>query len=127
MPSYAEGSKWPAPAGLIRSVGPIIARGAASVHGADDSQLLEDVRAVPDIVAHVNRAIEEGTIGREKANAADLQIAPSIRLMLTFDDLKPMINTTAAGELAMRLFPDWPGHAPAGTIPTGLAPSAAPA
>jgi glutathione S-transferase len=108
-------------------VGPIIAHGAARVHGADDSQLLEDVRAVPDVVAHVNRAIDEGTIGGGAPNAADLQIAPSIRLMLTFDDLKPMIERTPAGELARRLFPDWAGHAPAGTIPTPMVPSSAPA
>ncbi len=117
MPSYAEGSKWPLPAAVIRRVGPIIARGAARVHGAGNSRLLEDMRAVPELVAHVNRAIDEGTIGGQNPNAADLQIAPSIRLMLTFDDLKPMIDGTPAGALAVRLFPDWPGHSPAGTIP----------
>lgn len=127
MPSYVEGSKWPVPAAAVRAVGPIIAHGAARVHGADDSQLLEDVRAVRDVVAHVNRAIDEGTIGGESPNAADLQIAPSIRLMLTFDDLKPMIERTPAGELALRWFPDWAGHAPAGTIPTPMVPSSAPA
>ncbi len=47
--------------------------------------------------------------------------------MLTFDDLKPVIEGTLAGELALRLFPHWPGHAPQGTIPTGTAPSPAPA
>lgn len=127
MPSYAENSKWPVPAAVIRSVGPIIARGAARVHGADDARLAEDVRAVPELVAHVNRAMDEGTIGGHSPNAADLQIAPSIRLLLTFDDLKPMIEGTPAGELALRWFPDWPGHSPAGTIPTGLIPSPAPA
>lgn len=127
MPSYAEGSKWPVPAAVIRRVGPIIARGAARVHGADDARLLEDLRAVPELVAHVNRAIAEGTIGGQSPNAADLQVAPSIRLMLTFDDLKPMIEGTPAGELALRLFPDWPGHSPAGTIPTGIVRSPAPA
>lgn len=127
MPSYAQGSRWPVPAAVIRAVGPIIARGAARVHGADNSQLVDDVRAVPEFVAHVNRAIDEGTIGAESPNAADLQIAPSIRLMLTFDDLKPMIEGTPAGELALRLVPDWPGHSPAGTIPTSIAPSPAPA
>ena len=127
MPSYAEGSKWPVPAGVIRRVGPIIARGAARVHGADNARLVEDVRAVPELIAHGNRAIDEGTIGGHSPNAADLQIAPSIRLMLTFDDLKPMIAGTPAGELALRLFPDWPGHSPVGTIPTGMVPSPAPA
>jgi len=108
MASYVQNSKWPMPESVLRAVGPAIARGAARLHGADDSQLAADVRAVPSLTQRVNAAIEAGEIGGDRPNAADLQIAPSVRLLLTFEDLRPMIEGSPAAELGERLFPMWP-------------------
>ena len=63
-------------------------------------------------------------MGAEPPNAADLQIATSVALLMTLDDLKPFIEGRPAGELARRLVPDFPGRTPAG-LPAGLARAAA--
>ena len=38
-------------------------------------------------------------------------------------DLRPLIEARPRGELALRLFPDFPGDAPAGMIPAELLPA----
>ena len=48
----------------------------------------------------------------EQLNAADFQIAPSIGLAMTLDDLRPAIERRPAGELAKRVVPDYPGKTP---------------
>jgi glutathione S-transferase len=52
-------------------------------------------------------------IGGAEPNVADYQIAPSLRLMMTMDDLRPAIENRPAGKLAKRVVPEFPGHAPA--------------
>jgi glutathione S-transferase len=56
-------------------------------------------------------------MGGEEPNAADLQIAPTLRLLMTLEDLRPLIEDRPAGQLAMRLFPQADGHMPAGAYP----------
>jgi glutathione S-transferase len=68
-------------------------------------------------------------MGGDSPNAADLQIAPTIRLMLTIADVRPLIDGRPCGELARELFPDWDGDQPAGVFPPDWlpAPAATPA
>ena len=49
-------------------------------------------------------------IGGERPNAADFQIAPSVRLMLCFDQLRPHVEDRPAGAHALTLVPDYPGR-----------------
>ncbi len=50
----------------------------------------------------VDELIERGVIGGSERNAADYQIATSISLLLTMDDLRPMIEGRPAGGLRAR-------------------------
>jgi glutathione S-transferase len=62
--------------------------------------------------------IADGTIGDpEHPNAADLQLASTIRLLLTLADARPLIDGRPCAELAMRLFPKIDGELPAGSLP----------
>jgi glutathione S-transferase len=83
-------------------------------------QALEDL---PGLFDHVDGLIEAGTIGGDTPNAADLQIAGSMRLLLTFADLRDAIDGRAAGRHARRLIPRYPGDVPAGTFPDAWIPS----
>ena len=56
--------------------------------------------------------IAEGVLGGEQPNAADLQIATTVRLLMTLQDLRPAIAARPAGDLATRVAPDYPGDAP---------------
>ena len=60
----------------------------------------------------VDAWIAAGVLDGEQLNAADFQIAPSIGLAMTLDDLRPAIESRPAGELARRVVPDYPGKTP---------------
>jgi glutathione S-transferase len=65
--------------------------------------------ALPAQLDRVDALLAEGVIGGAKRNAADFQIAPSVRLMMNFDQLRPQIETRPAGRHALELVPDYPG------------------
>ena len=63
-------------------------------------------------------ATADGTIGDpEHPSAADLQLASTIRLLLTFADARSLINGRLCAELAMRLLPRTDGELPIGSLP----------
>ena len=64
------------------------------------------------MIDRVDALIADGTIGGDEPNAADFQIAPSIALLMTLDDIRPLIEGRPAAALANRLVPGFPGHAP---------------
>jgi glutathione S-transferase len=75
---------------------------------ADDAHVREDLRRLPEQLGQVDEWIADGLIGSDEPNAADFQIAPSLRLLLAFDDLKPLLEGTAARGLALRYQPRFP-------------------
>ncbi len=108
--TYAEGARLGIPIGLaVRTAAPIV---AASVrfNQADDEHVRQDLAALPGALDRIDDWIEEGLLGGETPNAADFQIATSVRLLMTMDDLRGAIEGRPAGELAMRMCPDFPGR-----------------
>jgi glutathione S-transferase len=108
--SYSEGSNLPVPAPIAARTGaPVIAM-AKRRNKATDEAVRTDLAELPAILDHVDQLIDDGVIDGESPNVADYQIAPSVRLLLTMDDLRPAIELRPAGKLAMSLIPDFPGH-----------------
>ena len=68
------------------------------------------LEALPGQLDRVDALLAEGVIGSKLPNAADFQIAPSVRLMMTFDQLRPHVEARPAGAHALRLVPDYPGR-----------------
>jgi hypothetical protein len=62
-------------------------------------------------------------LGGETVNAADLQIAPTSRLMLTIGDVRPFFAGRPAEAHAMGLFGEWAGSTPAGVFPAEWLPA----
>jgi glutathione S-transferase len=60
----------------------------------------------------INAWIADGTLGTAEPNAADLQIATSIRLLMTLDDVGDFLRARPAGQLAARVVPEFPGRVP---------------
>ena len=83
----------------------------------------ELLASLPDEIERIERYADEGLIDGDSPTAADLQIAPSTRLLLTIGDLRPLLEGTAAERIAMRFFPDYPGDVPAGALPEGWLPT----
>jgi glutathione S-transferase len=108
--SFAEGAALHVPIGLaIQVAGPII-RFEMHTHGATDETVQADLRALPETLSRIDAWIEGGVIGGATPNAADFQIAPSVRLLMCSDQLRPRVAERPCGRLAARLLPDFPGR-----------------
>jgi len=99
------------PKAVAVTAGPIMALGKR-VNKASDATARADLEALPGMLDHVDALIAEGVIGGAEPNAADFQIATSVRLMLNFDDLAPAIIGRPAAEHAQRLVAHYPGNVP---------------
>jgi glutathione S-transferase len=117
MVSYSEGSKLPLPPAAIRLSAPLIARLSCALNKADGELARSELRALPGHLDHVDELIADGTIGDpQHPNAADLQIASTIRLLLTLADVRLLIEGRPSHALATALFPAAAGEMPAGAI-----------
>ncbi len=123
MASYSENSKIPLPAAVLRLSAPMITRMEMKLNAATPEAERADIAALPGHLDRIDGWIEEGVIGGESPNAADLQIASTLRLMMTMEDLRALIEPRPAGDLALRLFPVADGHMPAGVVPMSAVPS----
>jgi len=111
--SYSEGAKLGVPIGLaVKTGGPLVAL-SARFNEASDENAQAAAAKLPGLLDKVDAWIEDGTLNGEQLNAADFQIAPSIGLMMTLDDLRPAIENRPAGALARRVVPNYPGRMPA--------------
>jgi glutathione S-transferase len=123
--SYSAGARLGIPLGLaIRTAAPIVAM-SARFNEATDDRVREDLAALPEKLDRIDAWIAGGVLGGEPPNAADLQIATSVALLMTLDDLRPAIESRPAGQLAKRIDPEFPGRAPAILPPAWLQPLAA--
>ena len=110
--SYSEGAKLGLPIGLaMKTAAPIVAL-SARFNEASDENARADLTALPALLDTVDAWIAAGVLNGEQLNAADFQIAPSIGLAMTLDDLRPAIEGRPAGALAKRVVPNYPGHTP---------------
>jgi glutathione S-transferase len=122
LKSYSEDAKLGIPIDLaVKTGGPLVAL-SARFNEASDEKAQAAAAELPALLDRVDTWIEDGTLNGDQLNAADFQIAPSIGLALTLDDLKPMIEDRPAGALARRLVPNYPGKMPPVLPPEWLAP-----
>jgi glutathione S-transferase len=92
------------------------ARHLANKVGADD-QIRHAIAQVPEVLDHVDELIAEGVIGGDQPNAADFQIATSVRALLTVRDLDSVTQGRPGCELALRLIPEFGTDFPPGLLP----------
>ena len=112
MASYSEGARLGIPIGLAVKTGAPIVWASAKLNDATDENVRADLASLRGDLDRIDEWIVDGVIGAGEPNAADYQIAPSIRLAMTFDDLRPYIEQRPAGQLAMRVVPDFAGRTP---------------
>ena len=122
LATYAEGARLGIPIDLaVKTAAPIVAA-ESRINRAGDEAVRRDLASLPGWLQRIDDWIAEGVLGSQPPNAADLQIAASLRLAMTLDDLRPEIAERPAGELAMRAVPDFPGKAPPILPPAWLTP-----
>ncbi|MDP9228531.1 MAG: glutathione S-transferase N-terminal domain-containing protein [Actinomycetota bacterium] len=112
MATYSQGARLGVPVGLAAKAGAPVVALSARFNGSTDEQVREDLAALPGHLDRVDDWIGQGVLGGENLNAGDLQIATSLRLLISFEDLRPLIEKRPAGKLALRAVPDFPGRTP---------------
>jgi glutathione S-transferase len=122
MGTYAEGARLGIPVGLaVKTGGPIVAA-AARLNEATDENVRADLASLRGDLDRIDAWIAAGVIGGPEPNAADFQIAPSVRLLMTLDDVRPFVESRPCGEMAKRIVPDFPGRIPQVFPPEWLEP-----
>jgi len=120
--SYSEGAKLGVPIPLaVKTAGPIVAL-SAHFNEATDENVRADLEALGGLLGRVDEMIAAGTLGGEQLNAADFQIAPSLKLAMTMQDLRPLIESRPAGDLVRRVQPRIAGDFPPIIPPAWLEP-----
>jgi len=95
--------------GLVARLNAPVAKAMAGRVDADLDHARAALRAVPDALDKVDGWIADGTIGDPDApNAADFQIAPSIRALAGVTDLLPLLAGRPCDAHARRLLPRFP-------------------
>ena len=112
LASYSEGAKLGVPVSVAVKTGAPIVAMSAKFNGSTDEAVRSDLASLPADLDRIDGWISDGTLDGEQLNAADLQIATSLRLLMTLDDLRPQIESRPAGKLALRAVPDFPGKSP---------------
>jgi glutathione S-transferase len=98
--------------GAAATVNAPVARYFARLSDANDDGVRADLATLPATLDRVDGLITDATIGGEVVNAADCQIASTVRMLLAYEDLRRILEDRPSAELAARLFPDYPGPIP---------------
>jgi glutathione S-transferase len=94
-------------------------------HGITAVLLAEQLAGLPAKIDHIEQLADEGVIGAEEGNAADLQIGSTIKVFQSIGDLDGLLDGTAAAAIATRWFGPVEGRIPAGAFPAGWVPDRA--
>ncbi|HEX8054546.1 MAG TPA: glutathione S-transferase [Thermoleophilaceae bacterium] len=108
IPSLMEEAR--VPIRLAPVLAPPIARMGVKRNSADDEHTRPDIEALPAQLDKIEAWIDEGVLGGDELNAADYQIAPSLRIMMCLDDLRPLFDARPVGPYARRAAPYFPGQ-----------------
>lgn len=120
--SYMQGSVMGIPTSIAARLAPPFIAAGVRVNEATDEAVRSNLALLDSMLGQVEEWIAAGVLDGEELNAADFQIGASVRLLLTFQDLRPLIEARPAARLARRAVPDYPGDAPPVFPPAWLEP-----
>jgi glutathione S-transferase len=107
---FLEGYKLGLPKSVAVATAAPIIWAEQKITKASAGAVQADLARLPELLDHVDALVADGVIGGEQPNAADYQIAPSVRLLMALDQLRPLIEGRPAGDLALKLVPAFQGH-----------------
>jgi glutathione S-transferase len=110
MATFLDGARLGVPVGAAKAALPVLGPLTALQMKSPDAPARECLAALPGHLDRVDALLAAGAIGAPAANVLDFQIAPTVRLAMTFDQLRPHIAARPAGAFALRLVPDYPGR-----------------
>jgi glutathione S-transferase len=110
LETYLEDARLGIPAGLAARTALPFIHLSARLNRATDEAVRRDLRALPGLLERVDGLLAEGAIGQGEPTVADYQIATSVRLLMTLDDLRGLIEERPAGRHALSVAPRFPGR-----------------
>ena len=117
MVGYQEGGKLPAlPAPAIKLMAPLLTRVERKMNASTDAAVARDLAELPGHLDRIDGWLADGTLGALQTNAADLQIAPTLRLILTLGDVRVIAADRPCTAWARRQVPVWHGDVPSGVL-----------
>jgi glutathione S-transferase len=78
----------------------------ARVEDGTDEGVRRTLEQLPADLARIDALIAAGVIGGPEPNAADFQILTSVRVLLTYDDLREFTQRHRCAALALAMWPD---------------------
>jgi glutathione S-transferase len=114
---FLTGYKLGVPTSVAAATAAPIIWAEKKIHKSTPAAIQADLQRLPSLLDEVDRLIAEGVIGGSEPNVADYQIGTSVRLLLLFDQLRPLIENRPAGRHALQLVPQMQGHVPAALPP----------
>jgi glutathione S-transferase len=108
--TYLEGARLGLPTAVAAGTSAPLVFLSARLNSATDEAVRADLAALPGLVDRVDGWIGEGVLGGAQRNAADFQVATSLRLLLGMEDLRPLLEGRPAERLAREVVPEFAGR-----------------
>jgi glutathione S-transferase len=122
MHGFQAGASSPAlPMPVVLAAAKVILPVERRLNDVTEEGVRADLARLPALLDQVDAWIDEGVLNGEQPNAADLQIAPTIRLLSALEDLRPLIAGRPAEAFAFRWFERLTASVPTGALPTDAA------
>src|SRR4051812_44638641 len=126
MYAFQDGARSPKlPLPVVLAASRVILPIERRLNDVDDAGMRADLAALPALLDQVDRYIADGVLDGAQPNAADLQIAPTLRLLHALEDVRPLFAGRPAEAFAFRWFAPLTATAPAGALPVEAAAQAA--
>ncbi len=116
MHTYQAGARIRFPRIVTRIAAPVVIAGEWRVHGMTSEQIRRDIDELPQTFDRIDHWIADGVLDNGQTSAADLQVAASLRLLLTMRDVSDRFGDRPAAQMALRLIPEYDGEMPIGTL-----------
>jgi glutathione S-transferase len=108
--TFLKGARVGLPTGVAAAIAGPFVKASARYNGADDEAVRADLALLPELLDRIDAWLADGTLDADAPTVADFQIATSVRLLMCSEDLRPEIEARPAGQHALRIVPDFPGH-----------------
>jgi glutathione S-transferase len=126
MHAFQEGAQSPKlPKPVVIAASYVVLPIERRLNDVDDAGVRADLAALPSLLDQVDTYISDGVLDGERPNAADLQIAPTIRLLYALEDVRPLIAGRPAEAFAFRWLDRPVASVPGGALPVQTAAQAA--
>jgi glutathione S-transferase len=122
MHAFQEGQRSPKlPMPVVLAAAKVILPIERHINDVSEAGVLKDIAQLPERLDQIDAWIAAGVLNGEQPNAADLQIAPTLRLLWALRDLRPLMAGRPSQALATRWLAPLPGEVPEGALPVSQA------